>query len=631
MIPGLVLGGICLIGFLLMLLWMCVRWRRQQRLSSRGKQQRGGEGGTQDVPTAGGSMTGGPPTLYQPPAGRRHRRWANLLAALLLLLALATVGTGAWAMGESIVQTNDVVSNFWDLVAQVEAKVVTAQQDLATLSHSLELLQPAVARLRNRTPELITATSKGLGIPLTDTRQGLYLLAGMPQDSMEGTSSTINSTVLPLLRDQILEVVHDVQDYQSSTQSLQDTWRFVLLCVLFGLLILSVVATTVLCLWKRFGRWASLLVALTWLLTALVMLGGVGLMNGVVVVSGEGCLYLESYIYDVAQTKLSDPARTLVLSGMDYYFGVRNLTGTANDVPTAHVDGYDPELAEAILNQLTGADITDVLLRAQEVQEAAVAFGGIGALNAKLVALEAYGIDPDTIQVLQDGLTGLAGILLSTTGLVENLRRASIEPIYHGFKGYLCCDVSTSGHWLYVSWTVAGSIALAFCVAASFWVIWQTLLPQDPGWAATWGQAPPPPPVVQLSQQGIPQALQRSEAGSTSFSKSGLGGSGDLSSLDSFSLVKEGSSIPPRTQLSSILEEAGPAAGGPSPRAPDQQQQPPGQQQTQQQQAQAQQAKQQRQQQEQAQQAAVPQQAAYTADPHRPPASPFAFRPPEAY
>ena len=50
---------------------------------------------------------------------------------------------------------------------------------------------------------------------------------------------------------------------------------------------------------------------------------------------------------------------------MDYYFGVRNLTSTANDAPTAHVDGYDPELAEAIFHQLTGADIRDVLLRAQ--------------------------------------------------------------------------------------------------------------------------------------------------------------------------------------------------------------------------------------------------------------------------
>ena len=46
--------------------------------------------------------------------------------------------------------------------------------------------------------------------------------------------------------------------------------------VLFGLLILSIIVTTALCFWMRFGRWASLLVAITWFFTALVMLGGVG-------------------------------------------------------------------------------------------------------------------------------------------------------------------------------------------------------------------------------------------------------------------------------------------------------------------------------------------------------------------
>ena len=40
-----------------------------------------------------------------------------------MLLALATVGTGAWAMGESIKQTNDVISSFWDVIDQVEATV----------------------------------------------------------------------------------------------------------------------------------------------------------------------------------------------------------------------------------------------------------------------------------------------------------------------------------------------------------------------------------------------------------------------------------------------------------------------------------------------------------------------------
>lgn len=46
--------------------------------------------------------------------------------------------------------------------------------------------------------------------------------------------------------------------------------------VLYGLLIITVVGATTLCFYMRFGRSASLAVALAWLLTMLVMMGGVG-------------------------------------------------------------------------------------------------------------------------------------------------------------------------------------------------------------------------------------------------------------------------------------------------------------------------------------------------------------------
>ena len=46
--------------------------------------------------------------------------------------------------------------------------------------------------------------------------------------------------------------------------------------VLYGLLILAVAGATALCFYMRFGRSASLAVALAWLLTMVVMLGGVG-------------------------------------------------------------------------------------------------------------------------------------------------------------------------------------------------------------------------------------------------------------------------------------------------------------------------------------------------------------------
>lgn len=46
-----------------------------------------------------------------------------MLTFTLLLLSLAAVGTAAWALGESVVQSNSVISDFWDLVYEVQTKV----------------------------------------------------------------------------------------------------------------------------------------------------------------------------------------------------------------------------------------------------------------------------------------------------------------------------------------------------------------------------------------------------------------------------------------------------------------------------------------------------------------------------
>ena len=46
--------------------------------------------------------------------------------------------------------------------------------------------------------------------------------------------------------------------------------------VLFGLAILFVSLATAACFWMRFGRWASLLVSLVWLLNVLLCGGGAG-------------------------------------------------------------------------------------------------------------------------------------------------------------------------------------------------------------------------------------------------------------------------------------------------------------------------------------------------------------------
>lgn len=45
------------------------------------------------------------------------------MVGLMLLFAVATVGLAAWGMGESIKQTNSSISDFWDIVEEVNDKV----------------------------------------------------------------------------------------------------------------------------------------------------------------------------------------------------------------------------------------------------------------------------------------------------------------------------------------------------------------------------------------------------------------------------------------------------------------------------------------------------------------------------
>lgn len=45
------------------------------------------------------------------------------MTAMMVVLAVGAVGCCAWGMGESIMQTNQVISNFWILVHEVEEVV----------------------------------------------------------------------------------------------------------------------------------------------------------------------------------------------------------------------------------------------------------------------------------------------------------------------------------------------------------------------------------------------------------------------------------------------------------------------------------------------------------------------------
>lgn len=83
MIPGLVLGGICAIGFVLLLSWICVRWCRRRKIEAARKTPEGQQFLTAaEAPSDGGGGTDGggaalasPPPAFQSPPSLGARGW----------------------------------------------------------------------------------------------------------------------------------------------------------------------------------------------------------------------------------------------------------------------------------------------------------------------------------------------------------------------------------------------------------------------------------------------------------------------------------------------------------------------------------------------------------------------------
>jgi hypothetical protein len=103
--------------------------------------------------------------------------------------------------------------------------------------------------------------------------------------------------------------------FKSPSLAFEDTGRFIAIAVLFGLTIVFSIGAALLSLRVAHPKWASTFVALLWLFVALLMLLGVGLMQGVHVVGKDTCLYVETYAVEYATTKVDDPQKKEWVSG----------------------------------------------------------------------------------------------------------------------------------------------------------------------------------------------------------------------------------------------------------------------------------------------------------------------------
>ncbi|GAB4813412.1 hypothetical protein N2152v2_000458 [Parachlorella kessleri] len=496
MVPGIVLGAISLVGFLLMLIWICVRFCRRRRLARAREQEPlmgGGGPGEQFLTSAGGYS----PTTPQLNVGRR-RKASDVLTGLMVVVGLACLGIASWGMAESIRATDTVIVNFWDIVHEIQNLTDFSAVQFQAISYSLTQIDSGLVTLANQSQvvqpalESLAAQAgldRGMVGQVIDAAQG-----EVQSGKLLDIATTLNDTSIKVLKKDIGQAIRDVLHLESPTMSIQDTWRYVVFAVLFGLVILFVILATAACFWMRFGRWASLLVSLVWLLSVVINLVGLGLLTGIQSVAEDACLYTESFIYRDVVTKINNKnVQKLVITGMDYYFNVTSLPGIVNDTVSANVDVLacamftssmtseddmldGVQVGGALLGTLTAQNWTQALDLVQEVNSTANAVLASPAVNTTL------GLLPDSIEgAVRTLLSGAGGMLGSTLDLVKALLRSNVGPLYRDFKRYLCCNVHTTARHVWIPWVVVGVLLIVYCLLASARVIWQTVNPQDYG------------------------------------------------------------------------------------------------------------------------------------------------------
>lgn len=489
-VPGLFFGILSLVPFIFWFLWLCMqcgqRWRFKRRaaaeqaqfLTSREQQIENASYWPADAPIH--------------PMHERRDHAAFVYKAILLTFALALVGISSWGMVESIALTSNTISEFWKIVNVVNEKVANAESELDLLGQQLLDLSSNVSVVSSKAPEILTvfdtvvgwlnssdlaavvaASSKkfnastAIGSALNSTTRFLNsstnvtavrnraetaveALVGLPT-IIDNIHLSIDSGVA-LLGDTFRKIIKDIRhSWERPTMAIENTWRFIPIAVVFGTTILFSVVIAVTFWSLRWYRASTVALLFFWLDISLLMFLGVGLLRSVYVVSSDACLYAEYSSMVLADRKVAATRRERVLSIFSYYYGLRA-------IPDAMVMDSLIGVPTYLLHEFVSGPILPVASKVLEM-------GSLPQVQALLIQAGLQGdACPGCIEAL-DHVTGLLPNVSNTVwALEEQALTASIAPLYHQIKEYLCCTLSYSSSAIWLAWTCAGTIGFVLGV-----------------------------------------------------------------------------------------------------------------------------------------------------------------------
>lgn len=395
---------------------------------------------------------------------RRFFHWrttplhAKIFLILFFALCLATLGVCGWGLGESVKSTRTQISTFWDIVDDVQGRIEVVVTDLHNVETTIQSAVPGIEVVSSLSAQSIIALSEAAGQALTDSEVStVQTVLGQVTSAAPRALQQID-TVANMLQDDILDTISDIEDdARPVTMKIQNTYRYIVFAVIFGVSMLVVLLLMVLLPTMRYYKTAAFVVAVSWIFTALLMFFGVSLLHGTYEFSNDACLYAETYVYNRAMDGIDDSNERAMFRRAFWYY-----TGTVDYSNTTFFDNITDSSVgmQQIIYTLEQEPFPTLLEVLNSVPEETVA-SLIGADEAASIA------------ALPNAVIQLLG---NATSALSMMQSASITPLLHRAKRLICCDISNSVHNTWVAWTVSASLLFVICIFGTARVISHTIV-----------------------------------------------------------------------------------------------------------------------------------------------------------
>ena len=370
-------------------------------------------------------------------------------------------------------QAQGVATDVFSLLSRLSTTVASAEARLRVLSQNageLSALAAGTAGTLGAVGQSVLASAVGQLNPVL--KVGTALACARSLIPGGATTDSLTCVPRPALNVQRVQVLEDIkeplreavdisnntfisglnefrQDVEPTTLVVNDTARFIVIGVVFGLVIFCALVASALTIGARYPRWGATMTIILWFMVAILMLLGVGLLDGFKYLSSDGCLYAESFVMSYA-TRLDGDSQQYAVKAINYYLD----PGAADEyIPGQALTQIVDPLAAQLL----------ALSEQPEIQS---------FLDLVPTAVQQLSASPEISDALQGLATEIPALQLLLTDIDREASRVNVRRLYSSTKEYLCCSLSSDLSELYEAWVATGCLGLVLSILVTWRLVW---------------------------------------------------------------------------------------------------------------------------------------------------------------